>query len=87
MRALKKLLKISLAWMIGAVIARPRLKLMVRTMLVRWPLLARMTRRLSMQSSFVPDAPRAERARKGPMSARSARIYRNLRKENTLRSR
>jgi hypothetical protein len=86
MPGIKRLLKAPLAWTIGQVVARPRLKQLVRSSLGRWPLLARLTRRLNTQSSFVPETRRKARQHAGPMSARSARIYRNLRKESALRS-
>lgn len=85
MRRVKRVLKRPLAWLIGQIVARPRLKLLVRSSVARFPPLAWIVRSLTAQSSFVPQARRQVRRDGAPMSPRVARIYRQLRKESAAR--
>ena len=84
---MRRLLRVPLAMIIRIIMTRPRLKLAARRMLMRWPLLAGLARRLTHQSSFQPPL-RRTRAHGAAqiMTVRSSRIYHALRKErNTPR--
>lgn len=76
---IRRLLRLPLAMLVRFVVSRPQLKAKVRVAIARSPVLTKLMRRLTRQSSYQTPA-RVKRPAPGAMTARSQRILLHLKK-------
>jgi hypothetical protein len=76
---MNRLLRLPLAMLMRFVMSRPQLKAKVRVTIARSPMLTKLIRRLTRQSSYQPPA-RVKRQAPGAMTPRSQRIFHHLKK-------